>query len=677
MNHNYFQVIVCLLLSFSGYRTSIAQSTGPEFIDCSSTPDTLCVQDDGIRLPSNNQLFLGEDDPEATSCSVHVTQKKRVRSNCGSTLQYQVLFFLLDTSIAYTLQPVTSVTVDSTGEAELTYNSEQSPEQLISNAGIPYTAVCGDYHRIRWIATDSCGTSTICEQLLYLYDCNPPVNVLQHETFNVIIPISCIHIMFAKDFDKGGIDDCGTSSKLLRSFDPDSYLPNYPIGPCAPAYGVEVPWKIWIADAGVDLNCNDHIQWSERNKQEHDFSIIFTEASSVCCEPEESEVSGKVIKANSTEGVKNVLVTLSEPGQVYPSYTTEVDGIYSFTAPNTGVEKTIICERNDHHKNGVTTIDLVRIQKHLLGIQPFTTLYQQIAADVNNSQNISSIDLVELRKLILGIYSEFPDNKSWRFVPGSISFTDVMSPGNTDFVAVKIGDVNFTANPGVNGPLLPRSLPVAALITKNQKFHEGDIINVPIRFSADQTLTGFQYTLSATGMECIGLLPGAISIGEDNYALFNDRMTMSWFDVNSVDLSPDDILFTIQLRANESGELAHSLSINSSITDAELYGDGEQIFVPQLIIDQTDLKNELDILSCFPNPWKDETTVSFYLPESDQVSFTLFDVSGREIFSTTSNLKSGHHQHQIKSSDFKARGMLLLEIKTSKHSKVMKLVLAE
>ena len=105
--------------------------------------------------------------------------------------------------------------------------------------------------------------------------------------------------------------------------------------------------------------------------------------------------------------------------------------------------------------------------------------------------------------------------------------------------------------------------------------------------------------------------------------------------------------------------------------------DGEQTYEPQLRIDQAGGQNELDILSCFPNPWKDETTISFYLPESDQVTFTLFDVSGREIFSTTSNLKSGHHQHQLKSSDFKARGMLLLEIKTSKHSEVMKMIVAE
>lgn len=677
MNHHYVKVVACLFFSFSGYGLSFSQNNGPEFLQCSDTPDSLCVLDEGVRLPANNQLYLGEGHPDATSCSVHVTQKKRVRSTCGTTLQYQVLLFLNDTSIAYTLQPVTIVTLDSLGEADLSYNSVESPEQLINNAGIPYTTSCGDYHRIRWVVTDSCGLSAICEQRLKLYDCNPPVNAAQDEKFNVVIPLGCILILFAKDFDNGGIDDCGTSQKLLRSFEQDSYQPTYPIGPCAPAYGVEVPWKIWIADAGVDANCNDFITWSERNKTEHDFSIIFIDSSPVCCEPEEPIVTGKVIKANSTEGVKNVSVTLTEPGHVYPTYVTAADGIYSFTASNTGLEKTIKCERNDHPKNGVTTLDLVRLQKHLLGIQPFTSPYQQIAGDANNSQNVSALDLIEIRKLILGTYSEFPNNKSWRFVPGSISFIDVMSPGNTDFVGVKIGDVNFTANPGVNGPLLPRSLPVADLIATNQNFQKGDVIHIPIRISSDQSLTGFQFTLTAAGMEIIGLLPGNISIGTDDYALFNDRMTISWFDENNIDVLKDDVLFTIQLRAIASGDISQSLSINSDITEAELYVDGEQTFVPQLKIDGPDSRDELSILSCSPNPWKDESRVSFYLPQPGQVTYTITDVNGKRLKSFSENVIAGYQSLILKSSDFANRGMIFVEISAGKEVAAQKMIVLD
>jgi hypothetical protein len=53
-------------------------------------------------------------------------------------------------------------------------------------------------------------------------------------------------------------------------------------------------------------------------------------------------------------------------------------------------------------------LDLVKIQNTLLGIEPFTSPYDLIAADANNSQTVSAIDLVELRKLILGLYTELP-----------------------------------------------------------------------------------------------------------------------------------------------------------------------------------------------------------------------------------------------------------------------------
>ena len=85
-------------------------------------------------------------------------------------------------------------------------------------------------------------------------------------------------------------------------------------------------------------------------------------------------------------------------------------------------------ERNDDHMNGVSTLDLVRIQKHLLGIEPFTTPYQYIAADANNSESVSAIDLVEIRKLILGIYTEYPNNKSWRFVDKGFTFDNPQAP---------------------------------------------------------------------------------------------------------------------------------------------------------------------------------------------------------------------------------------------------------
>lgn len=59
---------------------------------------------------------------------------------------------------------------------------------------------------------------------------------------------------------------------------------------------------------------------------------------------------------------------------------------------------------------GLSAIDLVLIQKHILSVQPFTKYQQLLAADVNNDNDINVLDLLELRKLILGITEKLPNN---------------------------------------------------------------------------------------------------------------------------------------------------------------------------------------------------------------------------------------------------------------------------
>ncbi|MBK9105735.1 MAG: hypothetical protein IPL92_14495 [Saprospiraceae bacterium] len=401
----------------------------------------------------------------------------------------------------------------------------------------------------------------------------------------------------------------------------------------------------------------------------------------------DTTLTGRITTVHGNEGINKVIVSLYRNGSILQTDTTGSDGRYLFNIVLTGEETIIVPEKNDKHRNGVSTLDLLGIQKHLLGKEVFTAADQYIAADANNSVNVSAIDLIEIRKLILGTYSEFPSNKSWRFVVKQdtlkpwnnnqdISFTDSLPP-NSDFYGIKIGDINNSVDPGLAQLHSRESLAPMNLLADPQSYKVDDIIKVPIRISSDQALTGFQFTLAANGMEIIGLLPGAISIGDDDYALFNDQMTVSWFDEDNVALSAGDVLFTIQLRAHEAGDLSNSLSINSSITEAELYVDGEQTFVPELRMDSPDSRGELAILSCSPNPWKDETRVSFYLPQSDQVTYTLTHVNGKRIKSFSENVSAGYQSLILKSSDFAARGMIFLEIRAGKCVAVKKMIVLE
>ncbi|MBK6931828.1 MAG: hypothetical protein IPH12_13575 [Saprospirales bacterium] len=87
--------------------------------------------------------------------------------------------------------------------------------------------------------------------------------------------------------------------------------------------------------------------------------------------------------------------------------------------------------------NGVSTFDLVLINKHILGLEPLNTPYRMIAADANNSRSITTFDIVELRKLILGIYTELPNNTSWRFVDKAYQFPNANNPFQTLFPETK------------------------------------------------------------------------------------------------------------------------------------------------------------------------------------------------------------------------------------------------
>lgn len=121
--------------------------------------------------------------------------------------------------------------------------------------------------------------------------------------------------------------------------------------------------------------------------------------------------------------------------------------------------------KNTNPLNGVTTADVALISQHILGITPFDSPYKIIAADANQDGKVTMMDIIFLRKLILGLIDELPNGKSWRFIPKNYVFQHPANPfypgvpyqiitPNTmpasnifEFIGVKIGDVNLSADP--------------------------------------------------------------------------------------------------------------------------------------------------------------------------------------------------------------------------------------
>lgn len=169
------------------------------------------------------------------------------------------------------------------------------------------------------------------------------------------------------------------------------------------------------------------------------------------------------IKTSQGQQLKNYQVQVNnEPYNPFV-YVNE-NGLFShYVRLRNGFDHTYyIPEKTDDTANGVTTFDLLQIQRHILGKQVFSTPFQYIAADINQSGNISTLDIIQLRKVILNLETKFPNNTSWRFIdaahvfhqpeealtkylPNRVLIKIPATSRRIDFIAVKIGDLNNSA----------------------------------------------------------------------------------------------------------------------------------------------------------------------------------------------------------------------------------------
>jgi hypothetical protein len=145
--------------------------------------------------------------------------------------------------------------------------------------------------------------------------------------------------------------------------------------------------------------------------------------------------------------VKNVSVVIT--GAANDTVVTNAEGQFVFTSINRNGPYQIAPSKNDHQTNGISVLDLLAIQKHLLGKDTFAIDWKHIAADATNNQSVSVGDILVLLRLLLGKIAYLPSSPSWRFYPASID-VDSIPQGNhleIQFQGIKIGDLNGTADP--------------------------------------------------------------------------------------------------------------------------------------------------------------------------------------------------------------------------------------
>ena len=671
-----------------------------DFQNCYDAPVTAGVLSDRpvVTLPDNNQVFLGENNPLASRCSVHVLDTMHLGEACSPEITYDVKVWPFNGPTFLQIHNKRTIEVDTNGNAYAVLDTRTSNLLQVRLNGLPYNdrycnPVIGgdkDYHRVLWTVEDGCGNVSTCEYLLRLEDQKAPSPVCVNLS-SVVMPSSGEVTIWASDFNASSFDDCTLAADLLYSFSGTTYEPSrsFSCEDLADNGGPQFIVEIWVADEGNDQNCNGIITWDERNK-DYCNTFIFIDDNTGVCGPGGS--FGGAIETEELEKVELVDVTLfNDNGDIVDEFTTDKDGIFEFYLTNNPLlDYTVEADRNDDPTNGVSTLDLVKIQKHLLGIQELGSAYKLIAADANNSESVSAIDLVELRKLLLGLYTELPNNRSWRFVDADYVFADESNPWpfnevidvdqltmDNGYVGVKVGDVdgNVVANAT---DIETRNMKGAlTLATADKSVVAGEEVEVAVTAKDFNNILGYQFTLRTEGLTLTGVDAGAIDMNAENVGVHATAVTTSWFRVDPVSASADEVLFTMTFTATQSGTLSEMLSISSRITEAEAYNSDEELLEVALTFNTvaTSTGKDFALFQNSPNPFSGETLVSFTLPEAMEATLTVFDVTGKVVYTLEGDYTAGYNEVTLTKGQLSATGVLYYRLDADDFTATKKMVI--
>lgn len=326
---------------------------------------------------------------------------------------------------------------------------------------------------------------------------------------------------------------------------------------------------------------------------------------------------------------------------------------------------TVTPEKNDNPLNGVTTYDLVLIQKHILALEPLTSPYKMIAADVSRSSSITPFDVVEIRKLILGIYTEFPAVNSWLFVDKNHTFSsDPFSPAfpeeiglstfpdeEVDFVGVKMGDVNNSAivecddcdaflRPDGTYPLL---------LSKKSALRAGDVYTLPIRAGGEEPIIAWQtaFRFDPAFLELIGPSIGdAQGLSADNFNLnlaSEGLIRVLWFAEpdawEETAIQPGQSLFNLTFRVKKDlPETGLLVQLDDTVMPNQAWTKEGSTLSLQTLASNTREEEPKPALGplwirCHPNPSQGAVTFDLLsLPNAGRAQLLVFDAFGRRVW---------------------------------------------
>ena len=573
---------------------------------------------------------------------------------------------------------------------DLTNNNtvDQSGSGNIINQSVPVGV-----HRVTFYAMNRCNVESSCTYRVTVRDRKAPTPICYKEIVWVMDDSGSTTV-WASDFNIKSEDNCDPMPDLRYSFNNTGNQPgrtftcaDIPNGQVA-----QIELKMYVLDKSNNSDfCN---------------VILILQDSPLrdVCEDHEDllpTISGR-ISTYLEDGLEDTEVGLVNMVNAETDKSmTDTEGKYAFDGVSTFDPKSIDAFKNDDTNNGVSTLDLVLIQRHILGITPFQTPYQLLAADINNSRSINTSDLVLLRKLILGTTQKFENNTSWRFVPKGFQFTDPTFPydfparidvdslftdkDNVNFTAVKVGDVNFNAIVNARTrDLETRNAPLT-LFMADAAYEAGESATIAVMSGEELSALGTQFTLTfdPASFQYQGIQSGQFQVKKENINASRASEGILYLSIdqaNGVDIKAWETIFSLTFKALTNTN-NHHVAIKSEQVKAEWYDIQGETYKVQLAVTARGNAQAMvhELMQNEPNPFSSSTRITYTLGEAADVLVRIYDMTGKLVFQYAKaneskgthylpiqaeqlGGKSGIFYYQLEAGSFKAnRKMILIE----------------
>ncbi len=540
-------------------------------------------------------------------------------------------------------------------------------------------------HRMRWLIEDRCGNFSECDFLFTMRDAKAPTPYCLSSVATAVMNTDGTIGIWATDYDLGSIDNCTPQEDLIFSFTEDGLMPSYEFSCLDIPDGISatIPLQVWVIDSVGNRDfCMVQIELQDNN-------------SNACEESETILVSGRLNTANN-EGITGAMVAAySNIFNLPKEIMTDGAGKYSFDQLPMGADYLITASKNDDVTNGVSTLDLVLIQKHILGLSYLDSPYKVIAADINNSSTISAADLIAMRKVILGIDDVFPnEQQSWRFVDKNQQFLDPNVPfpfkesvtldnldnnsTNLDFMGIKIGDVNGSVH--MSPEMLnstDRSNESIVLFADDEVISEQNE-SIEVRALNFDEIVGLQFTIAYDKAlsEVEGITSEILEIDQSNYHIDRKKglIAFSWNDFTPLSLDEGDIIFEIHLEHHENVRVSNFIHFNDAMVRPEAYDTDTETKTVELRFNANEDGEEFVLMQNSPNPFTEETNISFILPEAGRATISIFDVAGKMIKNIDASFDKGMNTITISKADLNTSGILYYRLEAGANTATGKMI---